>query len=426
LLSPASIDPTILSDMGYLSILVVVILTELSGSVTSAFAPQSPAQRSLSSSSLYSGPLDAADDSAIQWELFRKHHAKGSWKGIWTSFNYIGDVIDETVASVDLQLADDDTIIQQTHNIVVGAKRSDCATCFDSFETKEIPVATYAPDNLQKSRMAACSMVNGPSLLRSGAMATELVLSHRDSRVRVIFQHAPVWEAGVEPGSCPPQGLKLFRCMISREALRSTAPTAESEAADPPTGGNPSFYRPVPPFDWHKKWGGTSWTWGPQAGNRGWSLAELDERDDSWHGFAPVETWNLRLPGGIFVQSPRVITDDQAGLCRLAWLPDSDTLLRVETGVVALQPTFLEDETLAGFEPPSLASLRCDVLENSGDLDGEPSFVRREVTPSSINEGVVEADDASTDASLSHSKTSTKGSSDDDSALRAIRDAMSL
>jgi hypothetical protein len=42
--------------------------------------------------------------------------------------------------------------------------------------------------------------------------------------------------------------------MISREARRATAPTAETEEASPPTEGNPVFFRPVPPFDWHKKW----------------------------------------------------------------------------------------------------------------------------------------------------------------------------
>lgn len=26
------------------------------------------------------------DDPAIQWELFNKHHAKGSWKGVWYVF----------------------------------------------------------------------------------------------------------------------------------------------------------------------------------------------------------------------------------------------------------------------------------------------------------------------------------------------------
>lgn len=26
---------------------------------------------------------DTEDDPAIQWELFNKHHAKGSWRGVW-------------------------------------------------------------------------------------------------------------------------------------------------------------------------------------------------------------------------------------------------------------------------------------------------------------------------------------------------------
>jgi hypothetical protein len=317
------------------------------------------------------------DDSSVQWELFQRHHL-GSWKGVWTTYDYISDVIDETVASVELDY-DADTI-QHAHKVVVGAKRSDCETCFDSMDVKTIPIATYTPGNLRKSRLASCSMVNGPTLLRSGSMATELVLSHGDGRVRVVFQHAPVWAKGVEPGSCPPQGLKLFRTMISREARRATAPTAETEEASPPTEGNPVFFRPVPPFDWHKKWSGTSWTWGPQSGNRGWSLEDLDE-PDAWQGAAPVERWNLRLPGGVFVQAPRVVTDMETELFRLAWLPDSDNLLRVECGILALQPMLLDDDTLAGFEPPSMSSLRCDVLRKVGELDGKPMFAQDPAEP---------------------------------------------
>lgn len=312
------------------------------------------------------GISEEVDDVAVQWELFNKHHAKGSWKGVWTSHDYIGDVIDETVASVDLNAKDSSTI-DQTHTIVVGAKKSDCATCFDSMETKVIPVATYSPDNLRNSRFAAVSMVNGPTILSSGAMATELVLKHGDGRVRVVFQHAPVWEQGIEPGSCPPQGLKLFRCTIAREALRSTAPTAESEANDPPSEGNPVFSRPVPPFNWHKKWSGTSWTWGPQIGNRGWEISEMEEID-AWHGITPVEQWNLRM-GPIHVQCPRVITDATVGICRLAWLADDDNLLRLEAGVQALQPMVMDDDMMIGFEPPSLTSLRCDMMKNIGELE---------------------------------------------------------
>jgi hypothetical protein len=343
--------------------------------------------------------VDEDDDAAIQWDLFQRHHALGSWKGIWTTYDYIGDVIDETVASVNLhplkQEGDDGTVnmIEHSHTIVVGARRSDCKTCFDSMEQTTLPVAQYKPDTiLQRSRLAGMSMVNGPSLLKSGVMSTELILKHSDGRIRVIFQHAPVWAKGIEAGSCPPQGIKLFRTMLSREALRDTAPTAEMEAEEnntnnnnnsspiisvpPPnerTNNNPIvFYRPVPPFSWHKKWGGTSWTWGPQTGNRGWALEEMEETD-AWHGITPVDCWNLRL-GSIHLQAPRIITADAVGICRLAWLPDDETLLRVEAGVSVLQPMLIlddnnDDDDMVGFEPPRLTSLRCDMLQKKGELD---------------------------------------------------------
>jgi Domain of unknown function (DUF3598) len=315
------------------------------------------------------------EDAAIQWELFNKHHARGSWRGIWTTYDYMGDVMDETVASVDLNPLNGREAVEHTHTIVVGATRSDCATCFDSTEQKVLPVALCTPDNiLHRRRLAGVSMVNGPSLLRSGSMATELVLRHGDGRVRATFHHAPVWERGVDPGSCPPQGLKLFRVMLSREALRPTAPTAETEASEPPKDGNPVFYRPVPPFNWHKKWGGTSWTWGAQTGNRGWSVDEIDETD-SWHGITPVDCWNLRL-GGVHLQAPRVITDAAVAICRLAWLPDDQKLLRVEAGVSALQPMLVDDSTMVGFEPPALTSLRCDMLQKVGELDNISRVLR--------------------------------------------------
>ena len=313
-------------------------------------------------------PFEEPSDDEIQWDLFNKHHAKGSWKGVWTTYDYIGDVLDETVGSVDLIPSEiGDERIEHTHTIVVGAKKSDCQTCFDSMETKTLPVAQYSPGNLRKTRLASVAAVNGPTLLRSGAMATELILKHEDGRIRVTFQHAPVWEQGIEPGSCPPQGLKLFRAMVSREATRSTAPTPETEAADPPKEGHPIFFRPVPPFNWHKKWSGTSWTWGPSTGNRGWSLDEMEETD-AWHGITPVESWNLRL-GSIHLQCPRIITDANPGLCRLAWLPTDEVLLRVEAGVQALVPMVTDDDMMVGFEPPSLISLRCDTMKKVGELE---------------------------------------------------------
>lgn len=247
-------------------------------------------------------------------------------------------------------------------------------------------------------------MVVGPSLLpKSGLMSTELSLRHGDGRVRVTFQHAPVWERGVEPGSCPPQGLKLFRAIVSKEKLRPRStdneigdgategkiqgpPTAEEEQSSPPPPGNPRFFRPVPPFKWHAKWSGTSWTWGPQTGDRGWAIDEIEEAD-AWHGRPMGDTsgvWSLRLPGGLLIQCPRVVIAGVSGLCRLAWMPEDDgevgtstdgnraKLLRLEASVMALEPIISDDDEdmMVGFYPPSLGSLRCDILEKVGELDG--------------------------------------------------------
>lgn len=320
------------------------------------------------------------DDSEIQWELFTKHHAKGAYKGVWTTYNYIGDVVDETIAAVVLDHDETTNRIQQTHLIAVGVKKSDCAKCFDSDDIKSFPVATYTPDQMLKARLGSVGLINGPTLLRSGVMATELVLSYGDGRLRVVFQHAPVWKAGVEPGSGPPAGLKLYRAMVSREALREDAPTAESESDTPPTNGNPIFYRGVPPFNWHKVWSGTSWTWGPQSGNKGWAITEMDEVD-AWHGRPTGDNenvWNLRLQGGILLQGPRVIQTGEAGIFRLAWLPDDENLIRLEGSVMALEPMLLDDETLTGFYPPSLGSLRCDVLKKIRDLANTSMLFKQE------------------------------------------------
>jgi hypothetical protein len=37
-----------------------------------------------------------------------------------------------------------------------------------------------------------------------------------------------------------------------------------------------------------------------------------------------------------------------------------------------------EDDTVVGFEPPRLASLRCDIMDNVGNLEGQPTFSQEE------------------------------------------------
>ena len=228
--------------------------------------------------------LSDEEEAAFQWDLFTKHQAKGKWRGNWVSYDYMGDVIDETTASVNLIPDADGDSVSHSHDIVMGSISSDCETCYDSKDVRNLPIGTYSLGNLNKYRCASVGMTCGPSLMKSGAMSTELVLSHGNGRVRVIYQHAPVWEQGVEPGSCPPQALKLFRTMVSREVLDADAPPSfQSEQRNPPGRGDPRFFRGVPPFQWHKKWTGSSWTWGAQTGDRGWAIEDMEE-GDAWHG----------------------------------------------------------------------------------------------------------------------------------------------
>ena len=90
----------------------------------------------------------------------------------------MGDVALETIAAVDYQQQQQPPSanggVQVSHVIVVGATTSDCETCFDSMETRTIPVSVYTPNNFaaRKTRLGACGMVVGPSLLRNGASAS--------------------------------------------------------------------------------------------------------------------------------------------------------------------------------------------------------------------------------------------------------------
>ena len=298
-----------------------------------------------------------------------------------------------------MQPNEESNSVTHSHRILTSSTQSDCNTCFSSSEVQTFPIASYTPESLgRRHRCAAGGMVVGPSVLKSGAMSTELVLRHGDGRVRVTFQHAPVWERGIEPGSCPPQGLKLFRAIVSKEKLRDSAPDGvegtiqgppsfDEDKENPPLPGNPRFFRPIPPFNWHAKWEGTSWTWGPQTGDRGWAIEQMDDAD-SWHGRPMGDatgTWSLRLPGGVLIQCPRVIVGGMAGLCRLAWLPEDDgepgtpedgnkaKLLRIEASVTALEPIPSEedDNLMVGFYPPTLGSVRSDFMEKAGELEGE-------------------------------------------------------
>jgi len=380
----------------------------------------------------------AIEEDTLQWDLFCSNHARGSWRGTWTSYDFMGDVVDETFASVNLQLDPETNTVKHTHDVVVGSTTSECKTCFDSADVRTLTVGSYTKGQLFKYRSASIGMVCGPSLLRSQIMNTELILPFGNGRVRVIYQHAPVWEEGVEGG--PPQGLKLFRTMVSREVLNADPPTIESESSKKPKRGNPRFFRPVPPFLWHKKWAGTSWTWGPQTGDRGWQIKELEE-PDAWHG-RPMgddnNVWSMRLSGGILLQCPRVIVSGMGGLCRLAWLSEDDAidetkavvdpakLLRVEASVIALEPIIDEESDVIRFKPPSLSSLRCDVLGKIGELENTSILEKLRNMGEMENEKDVEINPGEEKSHPTSGARRNDGPPVDDIGLKAIRNSLNL
>lgn len=387
-----------------------------------------------SSSSLLSSSLSSEEEDAVrQWELLSKHHAKGRWRGTWTSYDYMGDEIDSTKASVILSPTDED-VITHVHEIVTGgSQKSDCDTCFDAEDVRTIPVADYRPGRLGRQRLASVGAVTGPSLLRSGAMTTELVLSHsqpseggdRSSRLRVTFFHGPCWPDGVEPNTCPPSGLKLYRTVLSREVLEdATSNTNDNDNQD-------LFTQPVPPFQWHAAWSGTSWTYGPQSGDRGWRVEQMEEAD-AWHGRPTGDddnVWSLRFNrGGVLLQCPRVVYGGTVGLCRLAWLVSSSDndettrLLRIEAGVSALDPVEDDDDEtkMVGFMPPRLVSLRCDTLLKTGELEGT-SLLEREAQAKKQEDQI---SSLKTDIAAAETDSDKEVPAENEDGLDAVRKAL--
>ena len=179
---------------------------------------------------------------------------------------------------------------------------------------------------------------------------------------------------------------------------------------------------------------------GPQSGDRGWSITDLEEAD-AWHGRPTGDTsdvWSMRLPGGILLQCPRIITSGRAGLCRLAWLPEDDAkpgtssdgdtakLLRIEAAVSALEPIIDEEneELMVGFYPPLLSSLRCDTLVKIGELENTSMLEKLR------NMGEMETEDDGTMVPRDENDDVNEDGSDDDdegdSGIEAIRDALKL
>jgi hypothetical protein len=100
-------------------------------------------------------------------------------------------------------------------------------------------------------------------------------------------------------------------------------------------------------------------------------------------------------------------------------MPTEDALLRVEASVVALEPMVMDDETMVGFYPPSLGSLRCDVMRKLGELEEVSNKVKAGEEDAIMPLGEEEV-------AKTAKYTASPNSSDSESGLDAIRDALRL
>lgn len=317
------------------------------------------------------------------WELFTTHHApppSTAYTGVTRQFSFIGECTSSTPTLLCYEHSElgptQGPSVRASNTVSTQTTSSPCPTCFDSSSSRTFPLGSLTPSSLSLPPFKAGSvgLVAGPRVLRSGRMAIELALAHEDARARVTFTLAPAWPAGKEEVGLP-AGLKLCSASLVTEAQRDGF-GEEHELDLPPS--SPRFLSPVPPYAWHRKWSGSSWTWGPEGGDKGWSIPDLDEAD-AWHGRPRGDgpgVWNLRLPG-ILLQCPSLLPLESTGsaldsLFRLAWLATPEKLLRLEAGVLIPES---EDDQAVG--KPVLASFRCDTLNDMGELDGA-SLIERE------------------------------------------------
>ena len=126
---------------------------------------------------------------STHWNRFADLHA-GEWRGRWSTLRPDGTVLDEISAGQRLEVAANEDVATNTLIFVSQSVRSDCETCFDSEETKEMPAGRFSADTLPYYICGQGSAF-GPRVLRSGAMSFEACVRYGDERVRLTAQFAP-------------------------------------------------------------------------------------------------------------------------------------------------------------------------------------------------------------------------------------------
>ena len=185
-----------------------------------------------------------------------------------------------------------------SHRRFVGSVDSECTTCHDSVETRDIPVGKYTKETFRQRAASGC-FLSGPGVTRRGDMKTEVGLPvDHDRRVRVVVSHRPVFN-GVEP----PSQLSLERVVVVSE-IRAR------EQSPPAIDPSWSFDRP----SWLGLWRGDAKILDSEAGG---SLAWKEEAIPPSHlrkcrcsgagGDSSDSHSSFEFDGGVRVEVPRLV-----------------------------------------------------------------------------------------------------------------------
>ena len=279
---------------------------------------------------------------STHWRRFTDLHA-GEWRGRWSTFGPDGTLLDEISAAQRLEVAANEDIATNTLIFVSQSVRSDCETCFDSEETKEMPAGSFSADTLPYYISGQGSAL-GPRVLRSGAMSFEACVRHGDERVRLTAQFAPELSAD---GSGAPVSLALGRVTFACEAL---APAGAALAPD------------VAPLDWDGTWAGDRHTLvAPPSPAAEAAVTAVTGASLALEG--AVEATLLALPSrGVSAVLPARILAAQPALLTLSWQPTAGTTLRLEARVEALGQSVVSTSTSTVMSPPRLLELTVSEL----------------------------------------------------------------
>lgn len=258
-------------------------------------------------------PLVPRQPRLQEWNDYIANQA-GKWRGVWTTYDPLGiqqgeaDRVDTT-----LELSSDDSHLRHVNTLYVGSVGSECTTCFDSVETKEVLVEECTKDKFRQ-RASGSVYLSGPGVARRGDMITEVGFRDEDRRVRCVISHRPQFN-----GREPPSQLTLERIVIITEtqALREDV----SPSVEP-------LWSEVGQSDYPGLWRGCSRILDNDIGVGGvsdtlaWTEEELppsklDECRCS--GAEESSHVSLKLDGGISIDAPAIVTAGEAAELGVRW-----------------------------------------------------------------------------------------------------------